>query len=92
MILAQDDNFNDRKLKSLSGPYSEVMVAETNSKHTAPSSPMNTYSKYYSKTPTTPKRELPNETSGTLNRDSLSEDEFPQQNCVYKLFPLACNP
>ena len=62
MILAQDENFNDRKLKTLSGGYSEVMVAATNSKHSTPSSPMNTYSKYYKKTPTSPRRELPNET------------------------------
>ncbi len=62
MLLEQDENFNDRQLKTLSGAYTEVMVAETNSKHTTPSSPMNTYSKYYNKTPTSPKRELPNET------------------------------
>ena len=62
MLLEQDENFNDRQLKTLSGGFTEVMVAETNSKYTAPSSPMNTYSKYYNKTPASPKRELPNET------------------------------
>jgi hypothetical protein len=62
MLLEQDENFNDRQLKTLSGAFTEVMVAETNSKYTTPSSPMNTYSKYYKKTPTSPKRELPNET------------------------------
>ena len=36
MLLEQDDKFNDRKLKTLSGPFSEVMVPETNSKYSVP--------------------------------------------------------